>query len=153
MVPSRALAASAALFLFVSSAAAQKIQSDRQELVIRSDTGEHAFSVELADDPAERSRGLMYRREMGDREGMLFDFDEDRNVTMWMKNTYIPLDMLFIRADGVVHHIAQRTTPLSERQISSGGPIRYVLEINGGVAEELGIEPGDQVEAPAIAAD
>jgi hypothetical protein len=76
---------------------------------------------------------------------MLFDFGHDQDVSMWMKNTYIPLDMLFIQSDGRISHIAENTEPLSERIISSGGPVRAVLEVIGGTARKLGIAPGDRV--------
>ena len=144
------LAAVAAALFFSSGASAQLPVSERQELVIVTDAGEKRFQVELADEPEEQRTGLMFRREMAPDEGMLFDFQTVRDVTMWMRNTYLPLDMIFIREDGTIHTIARRTTPLSERTISSGGPVRYVLEVNAGVSDALGIAPGDQVKAPAI---
>jgi uncharacterized membrane protein (UPF0127 family) len=105
--------------------------------VVTTDSGVHRFQVEIADDPAERARGLMFRREMADDAGMLFDFKVEERASFWMKNTYIPLDMLFIRADGTIDSIAERTTPLSEKSVPSKGPVRYVLEINGGLSERL----------------
>jgi uncharacterized membrane protein (UPF0127 family) len=124
---------------------------ETSEVVVATDAGGHAFQVELADDAQERARGLMYRRSMPRDEGMLFDFGEDTSVSFWMANTYIPLDMIFIRADGTVKSIAERTTPLSRRSIAETG-VRYVLEINGGLADELGIEAGDTVSGEWIAA-
>ena len=106
--------------------------------------------VEIADDDRARGIGLMFRRSMGDDEGMLFDFFEEQPASFWMRNTYIPLDMLFIKADGTIESIAKRTTPLSERSVRSKGPVRYVLEINGGMSDRLGIEAGDVVSGPAI---
>lgn len=122
----------------------------REALTIVTDEGERTFQVEIADDPRERARGLMFRRSMGSEEGMLFDFFEEQPASFWMRNTYIPLDMIFIKADGTVDSIAERTTPLSERSVPSKGPVRFVLEINAGLTDELGIEPGDQVKGSAI---
>ena len=113
---------------------------------IVSKTGVHAFAVELATDDAERSRGLMFRKELPEGRGMLFDFVDERPVSFWMHNTYIPLDMIFIRADGSILHITENTEPLSDRLIPSGGPVRAVLEVIGGTARKLGITPGDRVE-------
>jgi hypothetical protein len=87
----------------------------------------------------------MFRRELPEGQGMLFDFQFDQNVAFWMKNTYIPLDMLFIRSDGRILRIAENTEPLSERNIPSGGPVRAVLEVIGGTAKKLGIAAGDRV--------
>jgi uncharacterized membrane protein (UPF0127 family) len=144
-------AAASALFLIVLAAPALWA-AEREELVISTRGGDQAFQVEIADDPRERTLGLMYRREMADGEGMLFDFGSEQPASFWMRNTYISLDMLFIRADGTIESIAERTTPLSETSIPSKGPVRYVLEINGGLSDALGIEPGDRVGGPAIAA-
>jgi hypothetical protein len=116
-----------------------------QTLEIATRGGVHAFSVEIATNDAERQKGLMFRKELREGRGMLFDFGHDQDVSMWMKNTYIPLDMLFIQSDGRISHIAENTEPLSERIISSGGPVRAVLEVIGGTARKLGIAPGDRV--------
>jgi uncharacterized protein len=116
-----------------------------QTLEIATRGGVHAFSVEIATNDAERQKGLMFRKELAEGRGMLFDFGHDQDVSMWMKNTYIPLDMLFIQSDGRISHIAENTEPLSERIISSGGPVRAVLEVIGGTARKLGIAPGDRV--------
>jgi uncharacterized membrane protein (UPF0127 family) len=94
---------------------------------------------------AEREKGLMFRRFMPADRGMLFDFKSEQSVMMWMKNTYIPLDMVFIRRDGTVSHVAENAEPLSERIIPSDGPAYAVLEINAGLARQLGIAPGDKV--------
>jgi uncharacterized membrane protein (UPF0127 family) len=109
---------------------------------------ETPIEVEIAEAPKEKELGLMFRTELADGKGMLFPYDEPREVTMWMRNTYIPLDMVFIRADGVVHRIERRAEPLSERIISSEGPVTAVLEIAGGAAERLGLKPGDRVRHP-----
>lgn len=119
-----------------------------QTLEIASKTGVHAFAVEFAENDAERAKGLMYRRELPEGRGMLFDFQREQEVSMWMQNTYISLDMLFIRADGRILRIAENTEPLSTRTISSGGPVRGVLEVIGGTARKLGIAPGDRVAHP-----
>jgi uncharacterized membrane protein (UPF0127 family) len=122
--------------------------ADQQTLEIISKNGVHVFSVELARTDEERGRGLMFRKELPEGRGMLFDFSPDQDVMMWMKNTYVSLDMIFIRADGRILHIAENTEPLSERTISSGGRVRGVLEVVAGTAKRLGIAPGDRVAHP-----
>jgi uncharacterized protein len=112
---------------------------------IVSSSGVHAFSVELATNDAERERGLMFRKDLPEGHGMLFDFQQDQPVAFWMHNTYIPLDMIFIRGDGRILHIAEEAKPLSDNLIPSGGPVRAVLEVIGGTARNLGIAPGDRV--------
>ncbi|MDP3748171.1 MAG: DUF192 domain-containing protein [Phenylobacterium sp.] len=107
--------------------------------------GRTRFLVEIADDEPERNRGLMYRKVMAPDRGMLFDFHTPREVAFWMKNTLIPLDIIYIQADGTVLSIARNTTPLSEAPIPSGGPILGVLELAGGRAAEIGLLPGDKV--------
>jgi uncharacterized membrane protein (UPF0127 family) len=144
------IAALAAVGLLASVAAPWA--AEREKLVIETAGGAHEFRVEIADDPEERSRGLMFRREMADDAGMLFDSGEDMPASFWMRNTYISLDMLFIDADGTIESIAERTTPLSDKSVTSKGPVRFVLEINGGLSDRLGIEAGDMVKGPAIEA-
>jgi uncharacterized membrane protein (UPF0127 family) len=119
--------------------------AERQTLEIASKTGVHSFAIELAVTEEERARGLMFRKELPEGQGMLFDFKRDQDVLMWMRNTYVSLDMIFIRSDGRIHRIAENTQPLSERIISSGGPVRAVLEVVGGTAKKLGLAPGDRV--------
>ncbi len=120
---------------------------ETSRLVIVSESGRHEFKVELAVTPEQRAQGLMYRRSMAADAGMLFDYSRrPGRASMWMKNTFIPLDMLFIKADGEIESIAARTVPHSLESISSRGPVRAVLELNGGTAERLGIKPGDRVE-------
>ena len=114
-------------------------------VVIQSGENLHTFRVELANTPATRSRGLMHRREMARDAGMLFDFVREQRVAMWMKNTFISLDMLFIDAAGRITNIASRTMPHSEDHLYSRGPVQAVLEINGGLASKLGIQAGDRV--------
>lgn len=110
----------------------------------------HAFTVEVADDRDEISFGLMERESMDADKGMLFDFDPPREPAMYMKNTLIPLDMLFIADDGTIEMIARNTVPGSLRTISPGVPVRAVLELNGGQAAELDIQPGDTVQHPVF---
>lgn len=117
-------------------------------LVIETDTDRHEFDVELALTPEQRQWGLMFRDQLDDDEGMLFDFQRTQPVTMWMRNTLISLDMLFIDADGRIRRIAARTAPLSDATIPSGQPVRAVLELRGGRAAELDIEAGDRVIHP-----
>ena len=119
-----------------------------QTLEIASKTGVHAFSVEMAENDADRAKGLMFRKELPEGRGMLFDFHRDQDVSFWMENTYIPLDMIFIRGDGRILRIAENTEPLSTRMIPSGRPVRAVLEVIGGTARKLGIAPGDRVGHP-----
>ena len=121
-----------------------------EPLAIVSATGRHVFQVEIAAEPGERARGLMNRFELAPDAGMLFDFGEPQPVQMWMKNTYIPLDMVFVRADGVIHRVAANTVPLSLAVVSSGEPVRFVLELAGGTAAKLGIKRGDRVEHPLV---
>jgi len=101
----------------------------------------------LADSPQQHAQGLMFIDRMDDFEGMLFRYDRDATMVMWMKNTHISLDMLFIRADGEIAHIAQRTRPMSTERISSQQPVRFVLELNGGMTQRWSIEPGDRLLA------
>jgi uncharacterized membrane protein (UPF0127 family) len=136
-----------ACMLGVGMGAAPQAQQALQRLEIVSGSGTHVFEVEMAVTPAERERGLMYRRYMPKDRGMLFDFGEPQPAAMWMENTYIPLDMLFIRADGVIARIERQAEPLSRRVIVAGEPVLGVLELNGGVCDELGIEAGDKVVA------
>jgi uncharacterized protein len=120
----------------------------QQTLEIASKTGVHVFAVEIADNDTERAKGLMYRKELPEGHGMLFDFHREQEVSFWMQNTYIPLDMVFIRGDGRILRIAENTEPLSTRLIPSGGPVRAVLEVIGGTTRKLGIAPGDRVASP-----
>ena len=103
------------------------------------------FAIEVMRTDEERARGLMFRRFMPADRGMLFDFKTEQPVLMWMKNTYIPLDMIFISRNGTVTSVAANTEPMSERTISSGPPAFAVLEVNAGVAAKIGLKPGDRV--------
>ena len=134
----------ALLLLFAQTGRA----ADNSVLEIASKSGVHAFAVEIADTEAAREKGLMYRRALPEGTGMLFDFHREQDVAFWMQNTYIPLDMIFIRGDGRILRIAENTEPMSTRQIPSGGPVRAVLEVIAGTSRKLGIAAGDRVAHP-----
>lgn len=142
----RLIAVAAFLYVVVSSAAV--VAADQSTLEIVTKNGVHVFSVEVAANDADRQKGLMFRKELPEGKGMLFDFKQDQDISMWMRNTYIPLDMLFINSDGRIRRIAENTVPFSERTIPSGGPVRGVLEVIAGTAKKLGIAPGDRVAHP-----
>ena len=135
----------------IALAQAGLVQFETGQLSIETAAGDaHEIEIELAEAPEQLAQGLMFRREMPADHGMLFVFRPLRVVTMWMKNTYIPLDMLFIDRDGQIVRIAERTIPLSLRTISSESPVRAVLELNAGTAQRLGIRPGDHIRHPAF---
>jgi uncharacterized membrane protein (UPF0127 family) len=121
---------------------------DRNTVEIAGKSGVHVFTVEIADTDATRERGLMYRKELPPGRGMLFDFHREQQVGFWMRNTLIPLDMIFIDGRGRIVSIAHSTKPLSEDVHYSQGPVRAVLEVIGGTAQRLGIQPGDRVANP-----
>ncbi|MDX3929635.1 MAG: DUF192 domain-containing protein [Shinella sp.] len=143
----------ATLFLFLACAAsavgAETFERESLKIVGR-DGRTHEFLVELAVTPNQRSQGLMNRREMAADHGMLFAFGETRQVLMWMKNTYLPLDMLFIGKDGKIRTIRENAEPLSEAIIDSKVPVDFVLELNGGTVKKLGIRSGSRVESRMI---
>jgi uncharacterized membrane protein (UPF0127 family) len=136
------------LAVMVWAGASSHAASADQTLEIASKSGVHVFTLELAATDAERSRGLMFRKSLPAGHGMLFDFKQDQVVGMWMRNSYVSLDMIFIRADGTIARIAQNTEPLSERVISSGVPVRAVLEVVAGTSRRLGLAAGDRVAHP-----
>jgi hypothetical protein len=150
----RGVARRAALFAFLALAgllclpASSEAEMSRETLTLVTATGERKIDIEVARTPDEQARGLMFRTSLPDTAGMLFPYAQPRVLTMWMKNTYIPLDMVFIRPDGIVHRIEVRTEPLSEAVISSGAPMAAVLELAGGASERLGLKPGDKVVHP-----
>jgi uncharacterized membrane protein (UPF0127 family) len=153
-----ALAASAltlaiAYFAFGLSSLAQgqamMLPVDPAPLVAVTDGGEKSFTIEIADEAAERSAGLMFREEMKDDHGMLFVFEDTRQVGFWMKNTPMPLDLLFVAPGGEVKAILPGE-PFSEAVITPGAPVRFVLELKRGTAKTSGIEPGDMLRHPAI---
>ena len=146
-LPTLFAAAAAALFLPFGLVAQEPPGAlETGGLTIEADSGEYEFTIEIADDLNEISYGLMNRESLGENAGMLFDFGNPREPAMYMKNTLIPLDMLFITSDGTIQMIARNTVPGSLRTISPGMPVKAVLEINGGRAAALGIEPGDTVQ-------
>jgi len=114
-------------------------------LVIETAAGPQRLTVEVAETPEQRERGLMYREAMAADAGMIFNYHQDQRISMWMENTILPLDMVFIRADGTVYGIAIGAVPFSRDLISSGEPVRAVLEVNAGTVDRLGIKPGDKV--------
>ena len=139
------MAAAFAVFALLPPAARA---ADPNILEIAGKNGVHVFSVEIAANDEQRARGLMFRKELPEGHGMLFDFQREQEVAFWMKDTYIPLDMIFIRGNGRILRIVENTVPLSIQQVPSGGPVRAVLEVIGGTARKLGIAPGDQVAHP-----
>lgn len=136
-----------AALLVAGSATAQEA-GPTQPFVVATRQGPIELRLELADEPQERQLGLMHRRSLAARTGMLFDFERDGPVAMWMRNTHISLDMLFVDRQGVVVHIAPRTTPESDATITAGQPVRGVIELEAGVSESLGIKVGDVVARP-----
>jgi uncharacterized protein len=138
----------AAFGLWLLAASAALAQATEPLAIVTQDGTKHSFRVEVARNDADRAQGLMYRRSMAADHGMLFDFGKEAPVAMWMQNTYIPLDMLFIRKNGVVARIAANTEPLSTRTIPSGEAVLSVLELNAGTAAKLGLKAGDQVDHP-----
>ena len=121
-----------------------RLPTERMVIVTR-DGRRHDFTVEMALTPDQQTIGLMFRTEVPANEGMIFDWGAPRESSMWMRNTLVPLDMLFIAADGRIHRIAERTVPLSLTPIGSGGPVRATLELQGGITERLDIRVGDRV--------
>jgi uncharacterized membrane protein (UPF0127 family) len=138
-----------ALFLAVAPATAQT-PGPTEPLVIVSGGKEHRFDVEIARSSEQQATGLMYRRDLPADGGMLFVNSNERRQSMWMKNTFIPLDMLFIDKSGKIVRIVERTVPHSLETISSRQPVKATLELNGGTASRLGIEEGDRVRHPAF---
>lgn len=150
MLSRRRLAAGLALLWLAPAGLAQGVPGSgaTEPLAIDTGAGRRTFSVEVMRNDEDRARGLMFRRTMAADHGMLFDFERVQPVSMWMRNTYLPLDMVFIRADGTVARVAADTEPLSDRNIASGEPVLGVLELNAGTAARLGIRAGDRVEHP-----
>jgi len=126
--------------------AACRTATSAPNAVVQTAKGPVRVSLEVVSDDASRARGLMYRNHLDDGHGMLFVFDDESDRSFWMKNTLIPLDMVFIAADGTIKHIHANAVPQTTDPIPSGYPVRAVLEINGGSAALLGIKPGDKVK-------
>lgn len=115
-------------------------------LCLTSGTKTRAFTVEVAASSAEQAKGMMFRTEMADNTGMIFPFPQPRPASFWMKNTVIPLDIIFVRTNGTIESIAENTVPYSEESVVSGEPVGAVLELRGGLSAELGIAAGDRVD-------
>lgn len=131
---------------FVCADPAPEPPGPTEALTITTASGAHRFAVEVMRTDAQRELGLMYRRSLAPDHGMLFAFDTVQPVMMWMKNTYIPLDMIFMDKTGHVASIIANARPLSEQILSSGVPVYAVLEVNGGTAAKIGLKVGDSVE-------
>ncbi|WP_404404302.1 DUF192 domain-containing protein [Pelagibacterium halotolerans] len=128
-------------------------QASEDTVLIHTGEATHAFKVEVVDTDAARARGLMFRQELAPNAGMLFDFLAERPASFWMENTFIPLDMIFARANGEIVRVHANAIPHDRTPIPSGEPVRFVLEIPGGRAAELGIEAGDTLEHPRATAE
>ena len=155
LVPGALAMALVAAFAFLHAARgfadgrAMILPVDPAPLVAVTAQGERSFTIEIAEDTAERSAGLMYRQDMADDHGMLFVFEQTREVAFWMKNTPMPLDLVFVGQDGTISSIRQGE-PQSQAVIGSGAPVRFVLELKAGTAARQGIEAGDLLKHPAI---
>ena len=138
-----------AIALVVASSASYA-QCSMESVTVVGDFGQARFQVELADDAAERGRGLMFVESMGTLEGMLFVYPEPQHATFWMRNTLIPLDMLFVSPEGEILNIHENAVPFDETVIDGGENVQFVLELNGGLSGRLGIVVGDAIQHPAI---
>ncbi len=147
----KSLIATSVSLLWLASAGHAACSDDT--VMMRGALGEARFAVTVADTMAERSRGLMFVEDMPLMEGMLFVYRQPQSVSFWMRNTLIPLDMIFVGADGVVDNIHAMAEPLNETPIFGGSDIQFVLEVNGGLAERLGLQAGDQMQHPSFGAD
>jgi uncharacterized membrane protein (UPF0127 family) len=136
------------LFLAALALSVEPRAQALEPLTIVTAKGRHTYQVEVMRTPDQRAKGLMHRQHLPADRGMLFDFGRVEPVAMWMQNTYIPLDMFFIAADGRIVRITERTEPLSTRTLPSGAPVLSVLELNGGAAEAIGARAGDLIEHP-----
>jgi hypothetical protein len=144
--------AAAALALALWPAAGGAAECSADAVWLRGDWGEARFRVAVADTPDERAQGLMFVEEMGRFEGMLFVYERPQRVSFWMKNTLIPLDMIFADARGVVRRVHENAQPGDLTPIPGGDAIRFVLEVNGGMARTMGIGPGTELRHPALGA-
>jgi uncharacterized protein len=126
------------------------LAGEKGTIAFKTETGEHSFDIEVMTTGVERAKGLMFRRSLPERSGMLFVYDRPQPATMWMKNTYIPLDMVFIAEGGEVHRIEANTEPFSTATISSEGAIIAVLELNAGEAARIGLKRGDRAIYPGL---
>jgi uncharacterized protein len=144
------------VFVFIALLATAAVSSAQENavmaktLTIETAKGSYKFAIEIAGTEQQRERGLMFRKELPEGTGMLFNFHAERPVTFWMKNTYVPLDMIFIHADGTVASVG-KGVPLSEELIPSNEPVLAVLEVIAGTAQKIGLKPGDKVHHPIFA--
>jgi uncharacterized membrane protein (UPF0127 family) len=143
-----AVARALAFAVLMMAAVGARAESALETLVIQSGGKSHSFQVEVMRTDAERAKGLMFRRYMPADRGMLFDFKTPGPAAMWMKDTYLPLDMVFIRANGTIARVEENTEPMSTRTIPSGEAVVGVLELNAGTAARLDIKAGDKVTHP-----
>jgi hypothetical protein len=154
MIPRRLLLIAPLIALLLSPAVTARAQQQPLEtfptapLTVVTATGPQKFTVEVATTPGQMEQGLMFRRSMAPDAGMIFDFKQPVPAAMWMKNTLIPLDMLFVDQGGHVVNIRERAVPQSLDTIGAASPVRAVVELNGGTAARLGIKPGDTVQFP-----
>ena len=137
--------------LFIISAQVASASTCREDTVyLQGDWGEARFSVEIADDPQERAVGLINRDSMPMSSGMLFVYERPQPLSFWMRNTLIPLDMIFVDQTGVVRHVHHEAVPLDETPIFGGRDLTHVLEINGGLSKQMGIEEGTRIKHPSF---
>jgi hypothetical protein len=131
--------------LLLTAGASVAAELPREVVLVETAGSQYRFEVEVADDPLERAEGLMYRESLADNAGMLFLYPKPQPVEFWMKNTPLSLDIVFVREDGTIARIAERTTPMSEDLIPSGEPVRAVLEVKAGTMRQLGVTVGDRL--------
>ncbi len=146
--PRGAVAAVLLLLVALLRPAGPALALPQSELLVETASSQFRFEVEIADDPSERAQGLMFRETLADNAGMLFLYPKPQEVEFWMKNTPLSLDIVFVRQDGTIARIAERTTPFSEATIPSGEAVIAVLEVKGGLMRELGIAAGDRLRQP-----
>ncbi|HEX9753160.1 MAG TPA: DUF192 domain-containing protein [Methyloceanibacter sp.] len=139
-----------ACLLALALCAASDLAAGAATLVLKTETGDHSFDIEVATTDQDRALGLMFRRSLPENAGMLFLYDPPQPAAMWMKNTLIPLDIVFISPDGRVHRIESGAEPFSTSLIPSEGTISAVLELNAGQADKIGLKRGDKVVSPEL---
>ena len=144
--PLAAVVVALLLGLAASESRAEEVTFATSDLWIETESGRHHFTVEVAETHAQMKRGLMFRTDLANDAGMLFDYETPREVAMWMKNTLVPLDMLFVDSRGLVQRVVGWTTPQSLEPIASHGLVRVVIELRGGIAARLGIGRGSRIE-------
>ena len=142
--------ATLALGAAMLAGSASALTCEEDSVLVTGGFGQARFAAQIADEPAERSKGLMFVEEMGTLEGMLFLYDAPQHATFWMRNTLIPLDMLFADETGTITHIHENAVPMDETVIDGGRDVLAVLEINGGMAARLGIAEGDRLHHPLL---